>query len=256
MPATLHDMVFDEVSIVRRPANQHAAIVFSKSADEGDEMPGVLYAEDGTEVNIDDLEIGTEIELDDGSIYEVVAADDDDDDLEDPEDDLGKSEDYAALIAKAYADATDEDSRRAVIEKMARSTAAAQRKADAAMAQIEKAEAEAYVQTCISKAAEYGFAGERTELLGVTLAKAMSVLDADEIQLLDDIFKAFSELIDTVAIGTEGQGASDVLDVVNAQAAEMVKKADGEFDTTAAFLAVFNEHPELYGQYHDEKGMH
>lgn len=260
-PSKLTNMVFDEVSIVRRPANQHAAIVFSKSApDEGDEMPDVLYAEDGTEVNIDDLPIGTEIEMDDGSVWEVVPedADDADDDPGEPDAGLGKSADdpdtdYVAMIAKAYSDAVDDEGRRDVIAKMARATAAAQRRADLAMTQIEKAQADAYLDSCIAKAQDYGFAGDRTEAFGVVLAKAMTVLEPDEIELLDDIFKSFAELIDTTMIGSEGGRPSEVLDLVDQFASGIVEKADGDVSKEAAFLAAFEERPELYQQYLDEK---
>ena len=253
-------MVFDEVSLVRRPANQHAAIVFSKAADEGDDMPGVLYAEDGTEINIDDLEVGTEIELDDGEVYVVVDSSEGAGD-EPPGDqsEYGKADepvDYAAMITKAYAEAVDDDARKDVISKMARATAAAQAKAEAATARIEKMASDSYVEACISKAAEYGFAGDRTEELGVLISKAMTVLDPDEIQLLDDIFKAFSTLIDETAIGTEAVGPSEVMDTVKAYASTLVEKSGGELSPDDAFLAAFEADPSLYQTYLDEKGAH
>ena len=258
----LQNMTFDEVSLVRRPANQHASIVFSK-ADEGDDMPGTLYTEEGKEIDIDDLEIGTEIELEDGQVYTVVAADDaDEDEVEyeedqdyGPEADYGKSDDYGELISKAYQEAVGDEQKAKLFASVAKSAEIAKAEARAAADSISKMHADAYVDQCISKADEYGFAGPRSEQFGVAIAKMMTVLDDDEIQLMDDIFKAFAELIDDVAIGSEASGSSDVMDVVYGAADEIVKSADGGVTQEQAMAAAFEANPDLYSLYLDEKGI-
>lgn len=230
-------------------------------------MPGTLFTEDGVEVDIDDLEIGTEIELEDGQVYTVVAADEDDheDDSdddgsymyvdEDGEADYGKSEDYAEVIAKAYESAVTDEERSRLFASVAKSADIAKRQAAAAQAAISKAEADQYVNVCISKAEEYGFAGDRTEMFGVAIAKMMTVLDEEEIQLMDDIFKSFSSLIDDVAIGTEAVGASEVMDVVASAADEIVKSVEGGITPEQAMAAAFDANPDLYALYLDEKGI-
>ena len=258
----LQDMTFDEVSLVRRPANQHATIVLSK-ADEGDDMPGVLFTEDGQEIDIDDLEIGTEIEMEDGQIYTVVPADESDDDGGYEEDfyeesEYGKSADdaatdYASAISKAYAESVDEEQRAALFATVAKSAEIARYEAAAAQERLAKMHEDSYVRECISKAEEYGFAGPKTAQFGVAISKMLRVLEPDEMQLMDDIFKSFAELIDAVEIGSEAGSESDVLDVVHGAALDIVKSADGALTTEQAMAAAFDANPELYGLYLSEK---
>lgn len=256
----LQNMVFDEVSLVRRPANQHASIVFSK-ADEGAEMT-VLVTEDGQEVDIDDLEVGTEIEFDNGEVYTVVDADDADEDDEDadareyePQDeaDYGKSADYGQLIAKAYEEAVTDEDKANLFATVAKSAQIAKAQASAAAQTMENMRTDSFIDTCISKADEYGFAGQRTEQFGVVIAKMMTVLEPEEIQLVDDIFKAFSSLIDETAIGSEYSEPSEIMDIVDGVASDIVKSTDGALTSEQAFTAAFDANPDLYNLYLAEK---
>lgn len=232
-------------------------------------MPGTIVTEDGQELNIDDLEPGTEIEFEDGEIFTVVAAD------EEPEQeggdapyeqmawepdaegelvdaDYGKSDDYADMIAKAYNDAVGDDERSAVLAEVAKAAEEANLRADAQEAEIRKMHDQAYLGECIAKADEYGFAGPRTEELGMIIAKAMRVLEPSEIQLLDDIFKSFGELVEETAIGTEAEGVNDVVDAVSKAAEEIVKAAGGEVTMEQAITQVYSEQPDLYTLYREE----
>ena len=258
MPAIskLEGMKIDEVSLVRRPANQHAAIVFSK-ADEGDDMPGMIYTEAGEEVAIDDLEVGTLVEGEDGEIYEVVEdiaseVSEQEQALEESEG-MGKSDDYAELIAKAYSDAVSDEDRAKLIAGVAREAQIAKAASAKTDATIAKMQADAYVDECISKAEEYGIAGPRTEEFGVAISKMLTVLSDSEAQLMDDIFKSFSELAVEVAKGSEAFGSSDIMDQVNAHADEIVKSAGGEISKEQAMAAAFEANPELYALYLEEQ---
>lgn len=66
----LHDLEIDEVSLVDRPANQHAAVAFSKR-DEEDSMPGIYDAE-GVEVFEDELAHGDVVYDDSGNEFVFV----------------------------------------------------------------------------------------------------------------------------------------------------------------------------------------
>jgi hypothetical protein len=266
----LQDMVFDEISMVRRPANQYASIVFSK-ADEGagmtvlyteDGQETVLTTEDGQEIDIDDLEPGTMITLDDGQEFEVVEYDERDerdedypqtDEVEYEESDYGKSADYGELITKAYEEAVTDEAKAKLFATVAKSAQIAKEEAVSVRMSMEAMREQEYVDTCIAKADEYGFAGPRTDLLGVAIAKGMLVWDEDETALMDDIFKAFSSLIDEVALGTEGSGPSEVLDIVDGVAADIVKSTEGNLTTEQAFAAAFDANPDLYNLYLAEK---
>jgi hypothetical protein len=264
----LQDMVFDEISMVRRPANQYASIVFSK-ADEGagmtvlyteDGQETVLTTEDGQEIDIDDLEPGTMITLDDGQEFEVVEYEEDDQDYgqypetDEYEDaDYGKSADYGELITKAYEEAVTDEAKAKLFATVAKSAQIAKEEAVGVRQTMEAMREQEFVDTCIAKADEYGFAGPRTDLLGVAIAKGMLVWDEDEMELMDDIFKAFSSLIDEVALGTEGSGPSEVLDIVDGVAADIVKSTEGNLTTEQAFAAAFDANPDLYNLYLAEK---
>lgn len=76
----LFDMEFDEVSLVDRPANQHATIAFSKALGE---EPSVSEEVDGfEEVDVDDLEVGDIVVDEEGNEFEVVVDDEFEDDTE------------------------------------------------------------------------------------------------------------------------------------------------------------------------------
>jgi hypothetical protein len=271
----LADMRIDEISLVRRPANQHAAIVFSKS-DEGDEMPGQVYTEDGQPIDVDDLDVGTIIVDEDGTESVVVPADATDeevaelwdylesddqgepqaqDDDEYAQQSYGKSADnYADLISKAYTEAVSDDERAELLSVVAKEAHQARSEASSTRGLISKMQQDAVIDECISKAHEYGFAGPRSDEFGLVIAKMMTVLDDEELQLMDDIFKAFSELAEEVAIGTEHAGFSDVLDAAHAHAGEIVKSLDGGVSEEQAFAATFSANPDLYALYLAEKG--
>jgi len=58
-----------------------------------------------------------------------------------------------------------------------------------------------------------------------------------------------------VAIGSEAEGSSQIMDVVHGAADEIVKSADGGLTSEQAMAAAFDANPELYAMYLDEKGI-
>lgn len=221
-------------------------------------MPATIYTETGEEVAIEDLEVGTLVEGENGEMYEVVEAIEDEADTDEVVDDEGvgkadEAENYADLIAKAYSDAVTDEDRAKLIAGVAREAQIAKAAADKTNARIAKMQADAYVDECISKAEEYGIAGPRTKEFGVAISKMLTVLSADEAQLMDDIFKSFSELAVEVAKGSEAFGSSDVMDVVESHAAEIVKSAEGALSKEEAMAKAFEANPDLYAMYLDEK---
>jgi hypothetical protein len=191
----------------------------------------------------------------------VVAADDEGDEgyeqleFEGADADYGKSEDYAAVIAKAYEAAVTDEERSELLGHVAKSAALAKAQADAAVQALAAQEDAETLNWCISKADEYGFAGNRTEMFGVCIAKMMTVLDDDELGLMGDIFKSFSDLIDMTNIGVESSGSSDVMDLVHSAAGDIVKSSEGALSPEQAMAAAFEANPELYALYLDEKGI-
>ena len=78
MANKLSDLVIDEVSLVRKGANQHAKVTIAKSYDGGQEGQDMLFDEDGNPVDIDQLEEGQVVYDEEGSgfVLEVEGEDD------------------------------------------------------------------------------------------------------------------------------------------------------------------------------------
>jgi hypothetical protein len=93
----LFDMEIDEISVVDRGANQHAAIVFSKAdGSEEDSMPDIdLYDQYGNPV--DELEIGDFVYDEDGNEYQFVEQDEGEYEGDMEYADYGKSADYESV---------------------------------------------------------------------------------------------------------------------------------------------------------------
>ena len=94
MSSKLVDMELDEISLVRKGANQHSVITIAKSLQgEEEEMEDELFFEDGTPVNVDDLAEGDIVFDSEGGAYEITADDegDDYDEDEDGDEEIGKA---------------------------------------------------------------------------------------------------------------------------------------------------------------------
>ena len=81
----LRDMEIDEISLVDRPAAQHAEVVITKRATEEDIVPEDIYDEEGDLVDAELLETGDVVFDEDGDAFLVV-----DDEMEDEYETVGK----------------------------------------------------------------------------------------------------------------------------------------------------------------------
>jgi len=103
----LTNIEIDEISLVDRPANQHARVQIAKRATEEDIVPEVeIYNEEGEVLDAELLEPGDTVFDEDGNAYEVVLEDADDyaDEYEDAP--VGKSfaDDVRESLSKAFTD--------------------------------------------------------------------------------------------------------------------------------------------------------
>jgi hypothetical protein len=84
----LTDISIDEVSLVDRPANQHAVVAIAKRAEEED-MPddeGIeIFDQEGNPVDADSLQEGDIVYTGDGLAYEAVALDEDESEADEAE---------------------------------------------------------------------------------------------------------------------------------------------------------------------------
>src|SRR3954469_3157370 len=95
MPRKNHltDMEIDEISTVDKTANQLSRFVIAKRAPEEDQMPQI-YDQEGTPLDMNQLEFGDVVFDDEGQAYEYVEETDEDEDAEANKDELvetGKS---------------------------------------------------------------------------------------------------------------------------------------------------------------------
>lgn len=208
----LHDIEVDEVSLVDRPANQHARVALAKRAPE----ETVQYFNENNELieDIDELEVGTVVFSEDGRAFAIEAADETEGaeaEVEQELEPVGKSfaEQVREDLSKALGDVERDD----VITKALGEVSKAQAEAREAQA-IAKAERDLRLtREYVSKAESYGVPGVTPQALGPVLMRAAETLSHDDCVVLNKALEsagaAFAEL------GTSGTGSNhDAFSVV------------------------------------------
>jgi hypothetical protein len=129
----------------------------------------------------------------------------------------------------------------------------AQAAADEAYAYAEQLEDERATEAFISKAAEYNLPVDPVDL-GLILKAAATVLDDDQLELLDQLFEAIGDdIYDEIgAVGDTDN--NDVLSQVDRFAEELVGKSDGSLSMAEASTLLFEQNPEAYEMYLRENG--
>lgn len=270
----LFAMEIDEISLVDRPANQHASVLISKADDgttEEDQMP--YFDADGNPVDESTLEHGSivldgdgnpfvytdpdgpELELPEGMVW---ADDSSSDYADDNEPELvGKS--FGAEVLEAISKAVDSDEQKEAIAKafavQQEQLEVYKRQAEEAQAWAEREHDERVTEAFIAKAAEFNLP-VAAEVLGPILKKMATVLSDAELDVVEKVFTDVGDtLYDEVGfVGTGTNGAS-VYDEVEAVAKAAVAKAaeDGASITDEdAMVAAFEANPAAYAAYNAE----
>lgn len=239
-------MEIDEVSIVDRPANQHASILISKADEEGS---AVSDEYSGEYVDIDDLDVGEIVVDDDGNEYEVVVEDDHSREMEM----VGKADAYERpvgdVLLEALSKADSEDERQEVLAKAISEVEIAKAAAAEAQAAAEYERDLRVTDEFISKAATYNMPVD-PHVFGPILKSMAETLDDEQLAVLDQVFNSVGEtLYDEVGVVGDNSNSS-VLDQVNAYADELVTKAD--IGGAQAVSDIFEANPEAYDQYLQE----
>lgn len=129
----------------------------------------------------------------------------------------------------------------------------AQAAADEAYAYAEQLEDERATEAFISKAAEYNLPVDPVDL-GLILKAAATVLDDDQLDLLDQLFEAIGDdIYDEIGVVGDTDN-SDVLSQVDLFAEELVGKSDGGLSMAEASTLLFEQNPEAYEMYLRENG--
>lgn len=245
----LSDIEIDEISLVDRPANQHAKVALAKRATEEDNVPE-YYDEKGEVVDIDELEVGSVVYDADGNGYLMEAEEETVNELEP----VGKSlaEQVREDLSKAFSDVERDE----VISKAMGEIAKAEQRAAEAEA-IAKSERDLRLtREYIAKAATYGVPGVTPEELGPVMLRAAESLSHEDCTVLH---KAFSSAGDAFAeLGVRGGGSnSDAFGVI-----EALTETDSELskalsvngaDRHDAIAKAFENDPAAYDRYLAER---
>jgi hypothetical protein len=278
---SVHDMAIDEVSLVDRPANQHAAVMIAKNyqgeavADEVEEIQvfdaaGVPIPEDA------ELEDGTTVYGEDGQAYRWNADDDAQAEAAGELVGAGGVQKNAGeafrpgagreVVGKSLADtfreelskATNGTQVQAVIEKMAGALSVADQRAVQAE-QIAKSERDIRLdREYIAKAAEYNVpiaAGE----LGPVLKRMAENMSFEDCVVIDKALNSAGNMLFT-ELGFTGGGTEDGTDPMaqaEAAAAERIAKSAGTDHTISKAEAVesfYADNPAAYDDYLANRG--
>lgn len=245
------DMEIDEISLVDRPANQHALVTIAKRrAPEEESMPDdVFYDSDGGVVDPEKLEFGDHVFDSDG--VEYILEPDEEEELE------------TAGVSKAFEGPTDELSK-SILDELAKAVTESDRNEVIAKAlsqysdlskKLEEAERLAKSERTlrlereyISKAAEYNVPVAPEEL-GPVLMRMAENMSYDDCSVIHKALTAAGEMLFEEA-GYEGQADNDdPMAMIEAQIEQSLSKADGQVSKADAINLYFEQNPNAYDAY-------
>ena len=250
----LSDIEIDEVSLVDRPANQHASVVLAKRAPE---ETGVDYFnENGEAVDIDALEAGEIVYDAEGHGFEIT--DEDGDELVDE-----RELELAGAVGKSWADAVREDLAKALgdadrdeVVSKALGRVEELSKALEQTQLVAKAERDLRLEReYIAKAETYGLPGVTPAELGRVMKNAAELLPEADCQVLAKAFTAAGSAF--VELGTTGaaENARDpfgvIEELITPEPDSALSKALTERSVDAHELIekAFDLNPEAYDRY-------
>lgn len=253
------DMEIDEISLVDRPANQHALVTIAKRrAIEEENVPDaeVFYDDTGAEINPDKLSYGDHVFDSEGIEYVLEPEDEVEEAVEEKElAGAGVSKAFEAEVAEAgktlldeLAKAVTESDRNEVIAKaLAQNTELSKRLEEAE--KIAKSERTLRLEReYIAKAAEYNVPIPSDEL-GPVLMRMAELMPFDDCKVIHKALTAAGEMLFTEA-GFQGEADNDdPLTQVEMAIQEHVSKSAGEVSKHQAMEAFFDTNPAAYDAY-------
>jgi hypothetical protein len=257
------DIEIDEVSLVDRPANQHARVEIAKRATEEEIVPEI-YSEDGQLLDESKLEHGDVVYDGEGNAFMYVEdeapvtseAKDETKELAGAgiskgADPFGKSEGKSLgdRVREDLSKALTEMDRDEVISKALDEISKADERARQAE-EIAKAERELRLtKDYISKAETYHLPIEAGEL-GPVLMRMAETMSYDDCAVIAKALDAASEAFEYIQseVGYQGGGSNnEVITAVDAFLEESVSK--GDISKASAMEGFFDDNPEAYDEY-------
>jgi hypothetical protein len=242
----LTNIEIDEISLVDRPANQHARVAIAKRATKEDTVPEI-YNENGELLDADLLEPGDTVFDSEGNAFEVVLEDDATEYVDEREPELvGKSfaDEVRQELSKAFTDIERDD----VIAKAMEKVSALEARASQAEA-IAKSERDLrLLGEYVEVAKGYNVPIEPTALGPVLMRMADSMSYDDCAVIHKALTSAGSALFEEVGfIG--GADNNDVMSQVDAFLSQDVTKSAEGIAKAAAVEDFFRTNPSAYDEY-------
>jgi hypothetical protein len=244
----LTNIEIDEISLVDRPANQHARVSIAKRASEEDIVPEI-YNENGELLDADLLEHGDTVFDAEGNAFEVV--------LEDGEYEEQVSEDREPeLVGKSFADEVRHELSKAFTDiERDEVIAKALGQVDSLSKRLQEAELIAKSERdlrllgdYVEVAKNYNVPIEPTELAPVLMRMAESMSYDDCAVIHKALTTAGATLYDEVGFIGGGDN-NDVMSQVSAFLDEGISKSDGSINKSAAMEDFFRTNPAAYDEY-------
>lgn len=155
-------------------------------------------------------------------------------------------------LSKAYTDGDRDTVVSKAIEAADRRAEAAERRANVAISKAERVELERETEAYVELAKSYELPVDPEDLGPILQTIAKSGLSREQLDTVDRIFTAAGEQALYAEVGTGGVAPSSILEAAQAQAYEIVGKADASVE--AATAAVFDANPDAYLEYLAETG--
>lgn len=248
----LTNIEIDEISLVDRPANQHAMVSIAKRATEEDIVPEI-YDENGDPLNADLLEPGDTVFDSEGNAFEVVLEDGN-------EEQVYEDEREPELVGKSFADEVREELSKAftdierdeVIAKALGTVEVLSKRLEQAE-QIAKSERDLRLQgEYVEVAKNYNIPMEPTVLGPVLMRMAESMSYEDCSVIHKALTTAGTVLFDEIGFIGGGDN-NDIMSQVSAFLDEGISKSEDSVSKAAAMESFFAANPDAYNQYRAEQ---
>lgn len=251
----LTNIEIDEISLVDRPANQHARVAIAKRAPEEDTVPEI-YDEGGNPLDASGVEPGDVVYDGEGNAFEVVLEDESDEYEQLEFEDDREPE----LVGKSFADEVREDLSKA-LSNIERDEVIAK-----AMAQVSALEARAAQAEAIAKSerdlrltAEYVEVAKNynvpvdPETLGPVLMRMAETMSYEDCEVIHKaLTSSGAALFDEIGYVGGGDNA-DVMSQVEAALDEAVSKSEDGISKADAMESFFLTNPAAYDEYLADK---
>jgi hypothetical protein len=258
----IRDLIIDEVSLVDKGANQHAAVTIAKSYDGEEEKGMEIFDEQGNPLDADALEDGAIVYGEDGQAYLYTAEADSDEDYEDEEEEVRepqlvgkafrrperveKRASSAEVLREELSKALTDADRDAVIAKALGALDSYAEQANQAQ-EIAKAERDLRLDREYTEIAKSYNLPIRPDVLGPVMKRLAENMSDADCKVIAKAFEAAGEAIFEETGHRGGGDNADIFSQAEAVVDGLVSKSG--ISREQALASVFEENPDAYDEY-------